>query len=101
MTMSRRMAGLAALLCSVAITSCNRQHKRVIAVVPKGQAHIFWQTVHAGAIAAGRESGVEIRWNGPASEIDFSRQVNIVDDFINQHVDGIVLAPTHGDSLVP
>jgi len=73
----------------------------VIAVVPKGQAHIFWQTVHAGAIKAGQELGVDIRWNGPASEIDFTRQINIVDDFINQRVDGIALAPSHGESLVP
>jgi len=88
-------------LCALAAVSCNREHKRVIAVVPKGQAHIFWQTVHAGAVAAGNEFGVDIRWNGPASEIDFSRQINIVDDFINQHVDGIALAPAHGESLVP
>src|SRR5690242_19774324 len=99
MRMSRRNAVFAAVLCVVALTSCNRKQKRVIAVVPKGQAHIFWQTVHAGAMAAGKDLDVDIRWNGPASEIDFSRQINIVDDFINQRVDGIVLAPTHGDSL--
>lgn len=95
MQLSRRWIVIAGLL------SCNRTHKRVIAVVPKGQAHIFWQSVHAGAVAAGRDLGVEILWNGPASEIDFSRQINIVDDFINQHVSGIVLAPAHGESLVP
>src|SRR5947209_9473696 len=92
---------IAISLCAFAGVSCNREHKRVIAVVPKGQAHIFWQTVHAGAVAAGNEFSVEIRWNGPASEIDFSRQINIVDDFINQHVDGIALAPAHGESMVP
>ena len=81
--------------------ACRKQNRLVIAVVPKGQALIYWQTVHAGAIAAGRELGVEIIWNGPASEIDFTRQINIVDDFINQRVDGIVLAPAHGESLVP
>src|SRR5947208_2695438 len=91
---------IALSLCALSAVSCNREHKRVIAVVPKGQAHIFWQTVHAGAVAAGRELGVEIRWNGPASEIDFTRQINIVDDFINQRVDGIALAPSHGESLV-
>jgi ribose transport system substrate-binding protein len=82
-------------------TACRRTDRLVIAVVPKAQAHIFWQTVHAGAVAAARESGVELRWNGPASEIDFTRQINIVEDFINQHVDGIALAPAHGESLVP
>ncbi len=94
-------AALALFLSLVSATSCRKKDRLVIAVVPKGQAHIFWQSAHAGAIAAGIEFRVEILWNGPASEIDFTRQINIVDDFINQHVDGIVLAPSHGDSLVP
>ncbi len=81
--------------------SCRKKDRLVIAVVPKGQAQIYWQTVHAGAIAAGQELGVDVRWNGPASEIDLTRQINIVDDFINQRVDGIALAPSHGESLVP
>src|SRR5438045_5131269 len=97
----KKILSIALLLCALGMVSCKRDHKRVIAVIPKGQAHIFWQTVHAGAVAAGNEFGVEIRWNGPASEIDFSRQINIVDDFINQHVDGIALAPAHGESMVP
>lgn len=90
-----------ALLCLLAATSCNRGNKIVIAVVPKGQAHIFWQTVHAGAVAAGREFNADIRWNGPASETEYSRQIGIVDDYINQHVSGIALAPTNGESLAP
>jgi len=97
----RKALGVSLLLVLPLAASCRRKDKLVIAVVPKSQALIFWQTVHAGAVAAGREYGVEIRWNGPASEIDFTRQMNIVEDFVNQRVNGIVLAPTHGDSLVP
>jgi ribose transport system substrate-binding protein len=99
--LSRICLGLLAILCLFAPASCKRKERPVIAVVPKAQAHVFWQAVHAGAVAAGREFGVDVLWNGPASEIDFSRQIGIVDDFINQRVDGIVLAPTHGESLVP
>src|SRR4030095_8517791 len=47
------------------------------------------------------EFGVEIVWKGPAQETDYSGQINIVEDAINRRVDGIVLAPAHGDSLVP
>src|SRR6266567_5237090 len=97
----KKILSIALLVCLLPGVTCKKKSKPVIAVVPKAQAHIFWQTVHAGAIAAGRELGVEIRWNGPASEIDFSRQINIVDDFINQRVDGIALAPSHGESMVP
>ena len=75
--------------------------KRVIAVIPKGVAHFFWQSVHAGAEAAAKESNVEVVWKGPAQETDYSGQINIVEDAINRRVDGIVLAPTHRDSLVP
>src|SRR5262245_56522091 len=89
------------LLGAAAPFGCRRKDRLVVAVVPKAQAHVFWQTVHAGAMAAGQELGVDIRWNGPASEIDFTRQITIVEDFINQRVDGIALAPTHGESLVP
>jgi ribose transport system substrate-binding protein len=83
--------------------ACNRpaRGKRVIAVIPKGVAHFFWQSVHAGADAAGKELGVEVMWKGPAQETDYSGQINIVEDAINRRVDGIVLAPSHGDALVP
>lgn len=83
--------------------ACNRggRGKRVIAVIPKGVAHFFWQSVHAGAEAAGKEFGVEVMWKGPAQETDYTGQINIVEDAINRRVDGIVLAPSHGDALVP
>lgn len=79
---------------------CSRKGKLVIGVVPKGQAHIFWQTVHAGAVAAAGEAGAEVRWNGPAVETEFSRQVQIVESMINGRVDAIVLAPTDRVALV-
>jgi len=98
---SRRRAAALLCLCFFLPASCKRSTKPRIAVVPKGQSHIFWQSIHAGAVKAGNELGVEILWNGPALENDFSRQIGIVEDFINQRVDGIVLAPTNGESLVP
>ncbi len=93
--------GILLILVIASATACRKKDRLVIAVVPKGQAQIYWQTVHAGAIAAGNELGVRVLWNGPASEIDLTRQINIVDDFINQRVDGIALAPSQGESLVP
>ena len=105
---NRGLSVLAILLLGVATLgslACQRKEtgpkKRVIAVIPKGVSHSFWLTVKAGADAAGAEFGVEIDWKGPASETDISGQINIVEDAINRRVDGIVLAPSHGDSLVP
>lgn len=80
--------------------ACQRKGQKVIAVVPKGQAHIFWQTVHAGAAAAAKDLGVQIQWNGPATEIEYTKQIEIVENFITRRVDGIVLAPTERVALV-
>jgi len=74
--------------------------KRTIAVIPKGTAHIFWQSVHAGALAAGKEFGVEIAWNGPQTETMKDQQIAITQDFITRKVDGIVLAPQDQNALV-
>ena len=91
---------------ALAALSCNRagsgggSGKPKIAVIPKGVSHNFWLSIKAGADDAGKEFGAEIIWKGPAKETDYTQQINIVEDFVNKKVDGIVLAPSSGDSLV-
>jgi len=90
-----------ALLCLLLLAgACNREKKRVIAVIPKGAAHMFWQSVHAGAVKAAREDGVDIIWNGPATETDYSGQLKIVDTMINRRVDAVALAPIDRKAMV-
>jgi ribose transport system substrate-binding protein len=70
-----------------------------IAVIPKGTEHIYWKTVEAGAEAAGNDLGVKILWKGTLREDDRAGQIEIVQDFVAQKVDGIVLAPLDKDAL--
>jgi ribose transport system substrate-binding protein len=99
--MRNRIGVPVVVLASLCASSCNRSTEKRIAFVPKGRAHVFWQSVHAGAIAAMRENpGYEIIWNGPASETDFEGQIQIVDAAINQHMDAICLAPIDKKVLV-
>ena len=71
-----------------------------IAVIPKGTIHEFWKSVHAGAQKASREMGVEIIWKGSIREDDREEQLQIVESFIAQNVNAIVLAPLDDRSLV-
>ncbi len=80
--------------------ACQREKKRTIGVVPQGRSHVFWQTIHAGAIAASREAGVEIFWNGPTSETDYRGQLQIVETMINRRLDAIALAPIDRKAMV-
>lgn len=71
-----------------------------IAVLPKGTAHPFWKTVHAGADKAAKELGVEIMWKGAENESDRKQQVDLVNTFATSDVDGIVLAPLDSQAIV-
>ena len=75
------------------------QSKLKIAVIPKGTTHIFWKSVEAGAQAAGKEFGVEIIWKGPLKENDRAQQIAIVEQFVQEGVSGIVLAPLDNTAL--
>jgi len=71
-----------------------------IAVIPKGTTHEFWKSIHAGAVRAARELGLEVIWKGPQKEDDRAQQITVVEDFISRGVDGIVLAPLDDRALM-
>jgi ribose transport system substrate-binding protein len=76
-----------------------------IAVIPKGTSHEFWKSIHAGAIKAQQEleqkgQPVKIIWKGPLREDDREQQIQVVENFIAQRVDGMVLAPLDNRALV-
>ena len=85
---------------SVALAGCRRDTRKVIGVVPQGRSHMFWQSVHAGAVAAERETGVEVLWNGPASETDYNGQLQIIEAMINRRVDAIAVSPNDRTAMV-
>ena len=100
--MPRRSRGILLILLAFtfAFAACNRDRKKLIAVIPKGNAHLFWQSVHAGAVAASQENNVDIVWNGPPNETDLAEQLKIVESMINRRVDAIALAPIDEKALV-
>ncbi len=76
-----------------------------IAVVPQGTTHEYWKSIHAGAMKAVQDlaqQGVNVNviWKGPLREDDREQQVQVVEAFVSQGVDGIVLAPFDKDALV-
>lgn len=96
-------------LALLAGINCNRSkstsaRKLTIAVIPKGTSHEFWKSIHAGSIRAQRElstNGVEIEviWKGPLREDDREQQIQVVEGFASEGVNGIVLAPLDNRAL--
>ena len=71
-----------------------------IAVIPMGTTHEFWKAVHAGALTAAHELGVEIVWKGPLKEDDRDEQIQIVETLADSGVDALVLSPLDDRALV-
>lgn len=70
-----------------------------IAVIPKGSTHDYWKSVQAGALAAGKDMKVTIDWKAPLQEDDRAAQIQIVQNFVADKVNGIVLAPLDENAL--
>ena len=72
-----------------------------LAVVPKAIGFDFWEQVRLGAeCAAQKASGqVDVQWDGVTSETDVNGQVNLLQNFITQGVDGLVYAATDAKVL--
>jgi ribose transport system substrate-binding protein len=98
--------GLASLACREAPAPDDGSKEALrIAVVPKGTNMTFWRTVHAGVLKAQRDLAergiaVEVLWKGPLREDDREQQIQVVEGFTSQNVDGILLAPLDARALV-
>jgi ribose transport system substrate-binding protein len=94
---------LTALFLFICLVVCQQkkaaENKKTIVVIPKATSHVFWQSVHAGAIKAARELDVNLIWIGPEREDDRQQQIALVDNQVMNRVDGIVLAPLDAMAL--
>ncbi len=94
-----------AAICACTKTEQPATKSFTVAVIPQGSTHEFWKSIHAGAMkAAGDEAAQNIKvnviWKGPMREDDREQQVQVVEGFLTQQVNGIVLAPFDKNALV-
>ncbi len=96
----RRLLTVVCLVLSCLLGSCHRDRSATrIAVIPKGASAEFWKAIHAGAVKAGKEFGVEVLWKGPIKDDDLKAQIDVVQSFTAQGVSGITLAPLSDKGL--
>jgi len=103
--MKRIVIAIAILSLACSKTEQKTGKSFTIAVIPQGSTHEFWKSIHAGAMKTAQDEAkagvnVTIIWKGPMREDDREQQVQVVEGFATQHVDGIVLAPFDKNALV-
>jgi len=71
-----------------------------LAVIPKSVGLDYWEKVHKGAqCAATKEHGVDVVWNGVSDETDVAGQIDLLQNYIGQGVNGLVYAATDSTAL--
>ena len=73
--------------------------KMYIPVMAKGFQHQFWQAVAKGSEDAARDLGVEIYFDGPASETEIDAQVNMVKTELAKNPKAMALAALSTDAV--
>lgn len=105
-----RTSLLALLVCAAAGCAAVKDHKAKItlqksppvhlAVIPKSVGLDYWSKVHAGAMCAARQMpGVDVTWNGVTDETDVVGQLNLLNNYIAQGVNGLVYAATDATAM--
>jgi ribose transport system substrate-binding protein len=97
------ISALKIIIFSILILSCEQKSSTkeeiLISVIPKGTTLMYWQSVHAGAVKAAQELGIQINWVGTEKEDDRQQQIALVDNQVMNQVNGIVLAPLDAMAL--
>lgn len=87
-----------------ALTACGAKtstngDKMYIPVIAKGFQHQYWQSVKNGADAAAKKLGVDIYFDGPASETEIDSQVNMIKNEMAKNPKAMALAALSTESV--
>ncbi len=91
--------GAGSLLCAANTMAASQKYR--IALVMKALSNPFFHSMEMGAREKAKELGIELLVQGTNKETDIAQQINIVENFITQQVDAIVIAPASSSGLVP
>lgn len=72
-----------------------------IPIISKGFQHQFWQAVKAGAEQAGQELGVRITFEGPETESQVDKQIEMLQAALDKKPSAIGFAALDSQASIP
>lgn len=98
------------LLLTTVIAACSNSEEGgtgggdgeyVIPVISKGFQHQFWQAVRTGAEQAAEEFGVTITFEGPETESQVDKQIEMLTAALDRNPDAIAFAALDSQASIP
>lgn len=72
-----------------------------VAIISKGFQHQFWQAVRAGAEKAAKENNVQITYEGPESESQVDKQIEMLQAALDKNPQAICFAALDSQAATP
>lgn len=91
---------LAIALALVLVLSSAISLAETIVVMPKLVGIPYFNASEVGALEAGKELGIEVKYVGPTSG-DAAQQVTMIEDLLIQGIDALAIAPNDPDAVSP
>ncbi|ASY63398.1 putative fucose ABC transporter, substrate-binding component [Sinorhizobium sojae CCBAU 05684] len=95
------LGAVAALSLMAGATGAGAQDKLYVPLISKGFQHQFWQAVKAGADQAAAEFGVEVTFEGPDSESQVDKQIDMLAAALAKKPAAIGFAALDSQAAIP
>ncbi len=95
------LGAISAIALLTAGGAATAQEAYDIALISKGFQHQFWQAVKAGADQAGKDLGVTVTFEGPETESQVDRQMDMLAAALSRNPDAIGFAALDSQAATP
>lgn len=94
------LTAVSAVMGALVATSTGMAAERTYFVSPHLIGPAYWTAAEIGVKQAGKDLGVTVLYNG-STTADSASQVNMFQDMLSRHLDGIAIAPNDAMAIVP
>ncbi len=89
-----RWLAICASLTLIAGTGCHRQPATIEVIMPTGGMH-YWEVFSNEIRKDATAAGIRVETAAPQAVTDYTEQAQLVENAIAQHVQGIIVSPSH------
>lgn len=83
------------VLCAASLSCSDHKRTPVVSIIESTGGTSFWNLFSQNVRDRAQHYGYLLKWSDPQSAADYEVQAKLLSEAVQQHVNGIILAPSH------